>query len=391
MSTKKILFKNQNGETLAARLDTPDFMEPHNYALFAHCFTCTKNLSAVRNIARALNNEGIAVLRFDFTGLGQSEGDFANTNFSSNVQDLIDAANYLEQEFKAPSLIIGHSLGGTAAIYAASQLPGVRAVATIGAPSSPAHVEQLIESGLDEIEKNGFANISIGGRPFTIKKQFIDDLNDKNLLEVLKSMRIPIAVFHSPQDTIVEIQNAKEIYEASHHPKSIISLDGADHLLSENRDSKYVGNVIAGWVTRYIDLPEIKPITTNHQVAVSIGNDGYTSDIVAGKHQLVADEPASVGGKDFGPSPYDYLSAGLGACTTMTLRMYADRKQWDLQKVVVHINHGKDYCEDCEDVESGTRKIDHFIREIEIQGDLTASQIQKLLIIADKCPVHRTL
>lgn len=390
MGFEKVSFINSQGKKLAARLERPDNQEPHSYAIFAHCFTCNKNFSAVRNISRALVSKGIAVLRFDFTGLGESEGEFEETNFSSNVSDLIEAAKYLEQHYKAPSLLIGHSLGGAAVIFAASELDSVAAVSTIGAPSSPAHVQHLFKSNVDEINATGKAKVNIGGRDFTIKKDFIDDIESKPMKEVLKNLRKPYLVLHSPQDTIVGIENAKELYQYAHHPKSFISIDKADHLLMDSVDSTYVGNVIAGWAERYLDIPKRTPLKTSHQVAVSIGNEGFTSEIVAGNHLLIADEPKDFGGNDFGPSPYDYVSSGLGACTAMTLRMYASRKKWDLQKVIVHVDHGKEYAPDSQNT-STIKKIDTFKRSIELFGDLDDSQKNRLMEIADKCPVHKTL
>lgn len=390
MGFEKVSFINSQGKKLAARLERPDNQEPHSYAIFAHCFTCNKNFSAVRNISRALVSKGIAVLRFDFTGLGESEGEFEETNFSSNVSDLIEAAKYLEQHYKAPSLLIGHSLGGAAVIFAASELDSVAAVSTIGAPSSPAHVQHLFKSNVDEINATGKAKLNIGGRDFTIKKDFIDDIESKPMKDVLKNLRKPYLVLHSPQDTIVGIENAKELYQFAHHPKSFISIDKADHLLMDSVDSTYVGNVIAGWAERYLDIPKGTPLKTSHQVAVSIGNEGFTSEIVAGNHLLIADEPKDFGGNDFGPSPYDYVSSGLGACTAMTLRMYASRKKWDLQKVIVHVDHGKEHAPDSQNT-STIKKIDTFKRSIELFGDLDDSQKNRLMEIADKCPVHKTL
>ncbi|MDF4201942.1 bifunctional alpha/beta hydrolase/OsmC family protein [Maribacter sp. SA7] len=390
MGFEKVTFTNSQGKQLAARLEMPTNQEAHSYAIFAHCFTCNKNFSAVRNISRALVSRGIAVLRFDFTGLGESEGEFEETNFSSNVSDLIEAAKFLEQNYKAPSLLVGHSLGGAAVIFAASQLDAVVAVTTIGAPSSPAHVQHLFKSNVDEINTMGKAKVNIGGRDFTIKKDFIDDIQSQPMKEVLKNMRKPYLVIHSPQDTIVGIENAKELYQYAHHPKSFISIDKADHLLMDNEDSTYVGNVIAGWAERYLDIPKRQSVKTTHQVAVSIGNEGFTSEIVSGNHLLIADEPKDFGGNDFGPSPYDYVSSGLGACTAMTLRMYASRKKWDLQKVIVHVDHGKEHAPDSENT-SAVKKIDTFKRKIELYGDLNSEQRKRLLEIADKCPVHKTL
>ncbi|HDZ06844.1 hypothetical protein LCGC14_0050300 [marine sediment metagenome] len=390
MGFEKVSFTNSQGKQLAARLELPNNQAAHSYAIFAHCFTCNKNFSAVRNISRALVNKGIAVLRFDFTGLGESEGDFEETNFSSNVTDLIDAANFLEANYKAPSLLIGHSLGGAAVIFAASELESVLAVATVGAPSSPAHVQHLFKSNVAEINATGKAKVNIGGRDFTIKKDFIDDIESKPMQDILKNMRKPFLVIHSPQDTIVGIENAQELYHYAHHPKSFVSIDKADHLLMNNEDSTYVGNVIAGWAERYLDIPKRQELKTAHQVAVSIGNEGFTSEIVSGKHLLIADEPVSFGGNDFGPSPYDYVSSGLGACTAMTLRMYATRKKWDLQKVIVHVDHGKEHAPDSENI-STVKKIDTFKRKIELFGILDDTQRKRLLEIADKCPVHKTL
>ncbi|TDT46811.1 putative redox protein [Maribacter spongiicola] len=391
MGFEKVSFTNSQGKQLAARLELPTNQEAHSYAIFAHCFTCNKNFSAVRNISRALVNKGIAVLRFDFTGLGDSEGDFEETNFSSNVSDLIQAAKFLEDNYKAPKLLVGHSLGGAAVIFAASQLESVFAVATVGAPSSPAHVQHLFKSSVEEINANGKAKVNIGGRDFTINKDFIDDIESKPMESVLKNLRKPFLVIHSPQDAIVGIENAKELYSYAHHPKSFVSIDRADHLLMNSADSTYVGNVISGWAERYLDIPKKVVLKTSHQVAVSIGNEGFTSEIVSGNYLLIADEPIDFGGNDFGPSPYDYLASGLGACTAMTLRMYATRKKWDLQKVIVHVDHGKDHAPDSKNVSSDGKKIDTFKREIEIFGNLDDKQRQRLLEIANKCPVHKTL
>jgi uncharacterized OsmC-like protein/alpha/beta superfamily hydrolase len=342
----------------------------------------------VKAISRSLNNYGIGVLRFDFTGLGESEGDFEDTDFSSNVADLICAADFLKKEYKAPSILIGHSLGGAAVIFAGKQLDEVKAVATIGAPSSPAHVQNIFSHGIEEIERNGKAEVSIGGRPFTVTKDFLDDIESKNMRKTLKSLRKPLLVIHSPQDDTVGIQNAEEIYIAAHHPKSFVSIDGADHLLTKKKDALYVGSLIAGWVERYLEIPARDELLTSHQVAVSIGNEGYTSEVVARKHLFLADEPESIGGNDFGPTPYELVSSGLGACTAITLRMYADRKAWDLQRVIVHVDHEKVATES----ENGaTIYVDHFIRSIEISGDLDEKQHTRLMQIANKCPVHRTL
>lgn len=391
MHSKKIQFQNAQGETLAARLEIPVNQHPHTYALFAHCFTCGKNLTVVRNISRALNMNGIAVLRFDFTGLGESEGDFADTNFSSNVEDLVEAAQFLEANYVAPSIIIGHSLGGAAVICAAMQLPNIKAIATIGAPFDPSHVQHLLGTDLDDIEEDGIANATIGGRTFTVKKQFLEDIRAQSLTEKLAKLNRALLIMHSPQDEIVHIDNAAKIYHAAKHPKSYISLDGADHLLSDKKESHYVGDLIACWANKYINKPEKENLKSEKEVVARLGHEGYTTEIMVRHHGLVADEPESVGGNDFGPSPYELVSAGLGACTAMTLQMYARRKKWDLQEVKVHLDHYKDYAEDMMAGEVPEGKIDHFTRILELEGDLDEDQRARLLEIANRCPVHRTL
>lgn len=393
MKTNKIEFTNNEGITLKARLELPADRKPSSFALFAHCFTCNKNLSAIRNISRALTSAGFGLLRFDFTGLGESEGDFADTNFSSNIQDLQSAADYLEKNYAAPSLLIGHSLGGAAVLYAAAEMDSVKAVATIGAPADPKHVTHLITHGLDEITTKGYAEVSIGGRPFTIKKQFIDDLQAVDMSTVLKKLRKAVLIAHSPQDNIVGIGNAGEIFKAARHPKSFVSLDGADHLLSKAEDSNYIGGVIANWAKRYINFRENEKPDTHLQVVASLGSEEkFTTQIKAGKHYLTGDEPESYGGNDFGPSPYDFVSAGLASCTAMTIRMYADHKNWNVQEINVHIEHGKVHAEECDDCENTAfGKIDRFTRVIELRGELDDKQQQSLLEIASKCPVHKTL
>ncbi len=387
----KITFPNSEGQQLAARLELPLDQHPHNFVLFAHCFTCSKNLGAVRAISDALTQKGLGVLRFDFTGLGDSEGDFADTNFSSNVNDLIAAAEYLEKNYQAPSLLIGHSLGGAAVLYAAQQLESVRAIATVGAPAEPQHVNHLLQSGITEIEKTGQATVSIGGRPFTIKKQFLDDLQTKQLKNIIPNLKKALLILHSPQDRTVSIDNAQQLYLAAKHPKSFITLDGADHLLSNKKDALYTGHMIASWSERYLEKTIATPLKSNNQVAVRLNDvDQYTTEVKAGKHLLLADEPESVGGNDFGPSPYEYVSSGLGACTVMTLHMYARRKKWPLEEVTVHIDHGKRYPSEIEE-DNPKNKLDHFDRYIEIKGDLDEAQRNRLLEIADRCPVHRTL
>lgn len=391
MNSKKIQFKNAKGETLDARLELPVNQHPHTFALFAHCFTCGKNLTALRNISRALNMRGIAVLRFDFTGLGESEGDFAETNFSSNINDIIEAANYLKAHYQAPSILVGHSLGGAAVICAATQLPDVKAIATIGSPFDPGHVEHLIESNIDDIEEDGVAEVTIGGRSFMVKKQFLEDIREQSIKDKLASLRKALLIMHSPQDEIVNIENAAKIYHAARHPKSFVTLDGADHLLSQKEESYYAGEMIACWSEKYINKPKQEALKAEKEVLARLRNNGFTTEIMVRHHGLVADEPEEVGGNDFGPSPYELVSAGLGACTAMTLQMYARRKKWDLQEVRVHLEHYKDYAEDMMNGEAPEGKIDHFERILELLGDLDDEQRERLLEIANRCPVHRTL
>lgn len=391
MKSIKKTFTNLEGTELSGRLEFPLHQKPIAFALFAHCFTCNKNLTAISNISRSLTSRGIAVLRFDFTGLGESDGDFEETNFTNNIDDLVAAATFLETEYQAPNILIGHSLGGAAAIFAANRIPSVNAVATIGAPADPSHVKHLIKTAIPEIERMGKAQIDIGGRPFVIQKQFIDNLENQGMSKELKRLKRPILILHSPQDNTVSISNAASIYTAAMHPKSFISLDGADHLLSRKEDSLYAGEIIASWASRYLAMPESTILETDKQVVTRIGESGFTTDIMAGIHGLLADEPASSGGKGLGPSPYDYILAGLGACTAMTLRLYADHKKWDLQEVRVHLQHEKVHANDCEECETKPVMLDRVERHIEIEGNLDDTQRNRLVEIANKCPVHKTL
>lgn len=392
MNLQKITFQNKEGQTLVGRLELPVDQHAHNYAIFAHCFTCNKNLSAVKNIGKALISKGFGVLRFDFTGLGESEGDFEDTNFSGNIEDLVAAADYLQENYEAPTLLVGHSLGGAAVIFAAQEIESVKAIATIGAPSNPNHVQHLFKSGLEEIEASGKAVVNLSGRDFTIKKQFLEDLESKSMQETAKNLRRALLVLHSPSDATVGIKNAEEIYHAARHPKSFVSLDGADHLLMNKKDSIYAGEVIAGWAQRYVDIPEETNLKSKHNVVASLDDeDGFTTAMKVGNHYMSADEPISFGGNDFGPSPYEFVSAGLSACTAMTVQMYVRRKGWPLKNIEVHTSYGKSHVEDCEDCESDAAKIDTFNREIKLTGDLDEKQIARILQIADKCPVHKTL
>ncbi|MEJ2098471.1 MAG: alpha/beta fold hydrolase [Desulfobacterales bacterium] len=393
MQLKKLEFKNKDGQTLAARLDLPVDGKPAAFALFAHCFTCSKNTKAIAHISRALTREGIAVLRFDFTGLGESEGDFADTNFSSNVDDLVTAAEFLKSGYQAPKILIGHSLGGAAVIQAADRIPSSKAVVTIAAPADPRHLTHALGSVTQTIERQGEAEVSLAGRTFKLKKQFLDDLQFINMKETLKNLNKALLVLHSPVDETVAIDNAAQIFQAARHPKSFVSLDKADHLLSNPDDSLYAGSVIAAWALRYIGAarqgdPENR---AEDQVITRIGQSELVTDIMAGGHRLVADEPISSGGSNLGPTPYDYLMAGLGACTAMTLRLYADRKDWPLDSVTVRLNQQKIHADDCETCETEEGRLDQIERQIELEGALDEQQTDRLLQIANRCPVHRTL
>jgi putative redox protein len=395
MQNKKISFDNDDGHSLSGLMALPE-TPPKAFALFAHCFTCSKNLKAANNIARALADSGIAVLRFDFTGLGQSEGDFADTNFSSNVNDLLAAVRFLEEHYQAPEILLGHSLGGTAILQAAAEVPSAVAVATIGSPSEPGHVRHLFAGTEETLYEQGVAKVNLGGRPFTVKRQFLDDLERHELPSAVKALRKALLIMHAPLDDIVEIDNASALFANALHPKSFISLDKADHLLSREEDSLYAGRVLAAWASRYLG-PETaaadagQPDTGGYETAARTRISSFRTELVAGGHALVADEPASFGGTGAGPSPYDLLSAALAACTSMTLKMYASHKKLGLEAATVRIRHGKIHAKDCEDCESVDGRIDQFERELILEGDLTDAQRQRLLEIADRCPVHRTL
>lgn len=395
-SSEKLTFPGSSGEALAARLDKP-VGNPRAYALFAHCFTCSKDIFAAARISEALVERGFAVLRFDFTGLGASEGEFANTNFSSNIEDLKQAADYLRKNHSAPELLIGHSLGGAAVLAAAADIPEAKAVATIGAPAEAEHVVHNFGAKIDEIERDGVAEVKLAGRSFTIKKQFLDDLMAQSVDKRVSQLGKALIVFHAPRDEIVGIENAAAIFKAAKHPKSFISLDDADHLLSRRSDAIYVADILSAWSSRFISAEGTMSVLRypgpEGQVSVAETRGGkFQAEIVSGAHRLMADEPASFGGQDTGPSPYDLLSAALGACTSMTLRMYADRKKIDLDRVSVHVRHGKVHAEDCTDCGEGREgKIDRFERELVLDGDLDEDTCKRLTEIADKCPVHKTL
>lgn len=389
----KIEFPGHSGESLAARLDLPDG-EPRAYALFAHCFTCSKDIFAASRIAGELTQHGFGVLRFDFTGLGASEGEFANTNFSSNVQDLLQAIDYMREKYNAPAVIIGHSLGGAAVLAAAPHVPELNAVVTIGAPADAEHVAHNFGAKIEQIEAEGEADVELAGRTFKIKKQFLDDIAGQNVLDAVKGMKKALLVCHAPLDETVGIDNATSIFVAAKHPKSFLSLDSADHLLRKKSDAIYTAGCIAAWVDRYVGeegTERADPLPDGVVEVAETGTGKFTQTVRAGAHVLTADEPKSFGGDDRGPGPYDYLLAGLGACSSMTVRMYAERKKWPLEGVSVKLKHGRIHAEDCADCETEEGQIDEIQREISFAGPLDEAQKARLLEIADKCPVHKTL
>ncbi|MBP1839249.1 bifunctional alpha/beta hydrolase/OsmC family protein [Formosa algae] len=394
MKSQKLVIENEKGEKLQAYLELPANQNPNYFAVFAHCFTCTSTLSAVKNISRSLTNHDFGVLRFDFTGLGRSEGEFSDSHFSSNVSDLLAVSAYLETHYKAPALMVGHSLGGAAVIVTSSKLESVKAVATIGAPATVDHVTHLFSHGFDDIEDKGDVEVNIGGRPFNINKEFVDDFSKTDLIAITENLRKPLLIMHAPFDAIVPIDNAERLYKTAHHPKSFVSLDQADHLLTNSRDSVYAGNVIGAWVQRYFDAKDSDILDTQGEQLVAhlnLKEDHFTTNIQTKKHTLVADEPESVGGDDFGPSPYDYLSASLAACTAMTLKLYAERKKWDLQEVYVYITYSKKHSQDLKLDGKPAGKIDYLKKTLKFIGDLDDKQKERLKEIASKCPVHKTL
>ena len=393
MRTERLEFANEKGEKLAALVDLP-LGKPVAFALFAHCFTCGKDNVSAKRISERLAMCGIGVLRFDFTGLGMSEGDFADTHFSSNVDDLVAAGDHLRKTYGAPAILIGHSLGGAAVLAAAHRIPDARAVVTIAAPSDPAHVVGLFKDHVDKIREQGQVEVQLAGRPFRIKREFLDDVAQQRIEDCLANLRKALLVFHSPTDDIVGIENASRIFTTAKHPKSFVSLAGADHLLSKKDDAVYVANVIAAWAERYLEQPAER---SDEQIEVGIvlvreaGGGKFQQEIMSGPHRFLADEPVKAGGLDSGPGPYDLLLASLGACTSMTLRLYADNKKLPLDRVSVRLTHNKIHAEDCLNCETKEGMVDRIDRNITLEGALSADERKRLLEIADKCPVHRTL
>jgi uncharacterized OsmC-like protein/alpha-beta hydrolase superfamily lysophospholipase len=400
MARIRLAFLNAEGHTLAGLLETPPQGVPiARYALFAHCFTCGKDIAAASRISRAMAGRGIAVLRFDFTGLGNSDGDFANTNFSSNVQDLVAAARALEKDYQAPALLIGHSLGGAAVLAAAPQLASVEAVVTIGAPATASHVRHLLSSAQEELANTGEAEVTIGNRSFRVKRQLLQDLERYGDAAHLRDLKRALLVLHSPVDQVVSIDEAARIFQAARHPKSFISLDQADHLLSNREDAEYVAETLVAWASRYLGISRhpfepsygTAPPVEDGEVLVTELDRKFLRGLITARHQAMSDEPTAIGGKDMGPSPYDLLLMALGACTSMTLRMYANHKGLSLDDIQIRLDHGRVYAEDCAECETADRKIKRITRVLTLAGDLTDAERERLLQIADRCPVHRTL
>ncbi len=389
---ERVEFKNRSGETLAAAMELPDRV-PKACALFAHCFTCGKDIAAAARISRTLAAEGFAVLRFDFTGLGGSQGDFANTNFASNVEDLLAAADFLRENYGAPALLIGHSLGGTAVLAAAADIPEALAVACIGAPASPVHMIRHLGAAAAEIASSGAATVPLGNREFRIKKQFLDDIGTHQVIEMLPRLRKALQVMHAPLDQVVSIDEASRIFTAARHPKSFVSLDGADHLLSRLEDAQYVARTIATWATRYlvVETASRGPAVSGGEVVVTEGNHRFLREVTTDDHNWLADEPKRAGGDNLGPDPYEHLLAALGACTSMTIRMYANRKGWPLHNVHVRLAHARDYDRDCDGCDERPVQMEFLRRYIGFEGPLDQDQARRLMEIADRCPVHRTL
>jgi len=393
MATRqRINFPNLRGEALAAALERPD-TPVKAYVLFAHCFTCGKDNAAASRISRTLTEDGFAVLRFDFTGLGGSEGDFGNTNFSSNVEDLVAAADYLRDEFQAPQLLVGHSLGGTAVMIAAARIPESRAVVSVGAPASPAHVVRQFSDRVEEIQSQGSAVVALGEKEFQVSRQFLDDVRDNSLKQTLPGLKKSLLILHAPFDAVVPIDEATQIFAMAKHPKSFVSLDGADHLLSNIEDARYVARTVSAWASRYIhDMGvEDRVELGSGEVLVAEANQRFLRDVLSDDHRWLADEPKRAGGDNLGPDPYEHLLAALGTCTSMTIRMYASRKNLALDNVTVELSHRREHAEDCMDCDVKPAAIDVLHREVKLQGALDDAQRARLMQIADRCPVHRTL
>lgn len=394
MRSNKLEIKNKKGYTLAASLELPANQKPNYFAIFAHCFSCNSKINAARNITRSLTSHGFGVIRFDFTGLGRSEGDFAESHFSANVDDLIAVNDFITENYKAPSLLVGHSLGGAAVIVAASKLENIKAVATIGAPATIDHVKHLFSHTAEEIADKGDVEINIGGRPFKVNEAFLADFDKTDLPKITKELRKPILIMHAPFDNIVGIDNAQKLYLQAMHPKSFVSLHDADHLLANSKHSEYVGRIIGEWVKLYFPELENEMLSTEGEQLVAhldLTEHNFTTQLQTKKHSFIGDEPISFGGDDFGPSPYEYLNAAIASCTVMTLKLYAERKKWDLKEVFVYISHNRKHSDELMlDIEK-PGYVDHITKRLKFVGDLDHKQKERLKEIASRCPVHKTV
>lgn len=394
MPTETITIRAPAGHELSGSLELPTGLV-RGAALFAHCFTCTKDSKAAVSVARALAKEGIATLRFDFTGLGGSGGDFGRAGFATDVADLVAAAKELFERFAQPILLVGHSLGGAAVLAAADEigLDRIAAVATIGAPADVPHVLTNIEGDLEAIRKLGEGPVRIAGREFNLSRGFIERVESTDLLAEVARLRKPLMFLHSPTDEIVGVENASELFGAAKHPKSFVSLEGAGHLLLQSQDARFAADVIAAWASRYLPLSNDWPLPAEG-VVTCMGHGKFGTEVHTSSHSFIADEPTSYGGDDSGPTPYDLLLGALGSCTSMTMGMYAQRKDWPLKGVRIHLTHSRDHARDCEQCLAEEAGMPHQLitRAITIDGpELSEDQRQRLLEIADKCPVHRTL
>jgi len=390
MKTETVTFVGGGGQELAGRIERPAGT-PRAWAIFAHCFTCSKDSVAAVRVSRALTAHGFGVLRFDFAGIGASGGKFEHTTFSSNVDDVVAAADYVRSVYGATALLIGHSLGGAAVLAAAGRIADAKAVATIGAPADVAHIEHNFADAVAEIETEGAARVSLGGKMFTVRRELLEDIRNQPQMQRISAIRKALLILHAPGDMTVGIENATTIYRAAKHPKSFISLHGADHFLSKAEDAAYAADVITAWAARYVPMPEPAGHSEGHVVAEETGDGAYTNLVRSGRHAFLADEPVDVGGADAGPSPYDLLSASLAACKSMTLRMYANQKKWKVDRIAVSVKHDKVNAADCADCETREGKIDVFTVAITLEGDLDETQRARLIEISGKCPVHRTL
>ncbi len=388
MNPSTYRFLNKNGLELSAHLYRPLDRVPGFYALFAHCFTCKDNFSVVSKICKALSQQGVAVFSLDFTG-NQNEATQRQV-FAAGISDLVDAAVFLEKNFQAPKMLLGHSLGGTATIYAATKLSTVDAVVSIATPAFPDQIQKLFQGAAD---KSGNSTIHIGGAPFRISQEFWEEIVQKPIKGVLKGMKKSLLLMHSPQDEVVGVENSLELFDQAEHPKSFISLEGADHLISDLKDSEYIGEVVAAWSKRFVPFQEdiAQYDTKGNHVFVRLSGEGFATEIKTPNHHLISDEPLEVGGTNLGPNPYDLLMAALGSCTAMTLKLYAARKKWPLTEVSVYLNHNKIHLEDSKHSGEPGAKVSHFTRIIELEGDLDQEQRHRLLEISNRCPVHKTL